>query len=168
MSTPYLGQLMLAAFNFAPKGFALSNGQLMAINQNQALFSLLGTTYGGNGTTTFALPNLQGRTPVSYGNGFTQGQAGGEEIHTLSQNEVPQHTHQLHGTSSAAGSSNPASNIFAAATAPVSPYAALAAQVQMNSASIGNYGGSQPHENRQPYVVMNWVIALTGIFPSRN
>jgi len=167
MSTPYLGQLMLASFAFAPKGFALCNGQLLPINQDQALFSLLGTTYGGNGTTTFALPNLQGRTPVGFGNGFSQGQVGGEESHALLQSEVPLHTHQLHGTSSPSNSASPASNVFAAPAA-ITPYGTTSGAVAMNGGSISSYGGGQPHENRQPYLTMNWVIALEGIFPSRN
>jgi microcystin-dependent protein len=167
MSTPYLAQLMLVSFSFAPKGFATCNGQVLPINQNQALFSLLGTTFGGNGVTTFNLPNLQGRTPVGFNGGFALGQVGGEEIHTLTAAEVPAHTHQLQGVSGAANSANPAGNLFAASPGSNTPYSPSGA-VAMKAGSLSNYGGSQPHENHQPYLVMNWVIALQGIFPSRN
>lgn len=169
MAQLFLGQLILASFNYPPKGFAMSNGQLLPINQNAALFSLLGTTYGGNGTTTFALPNLQGRTPMGYSTAGSPilGQLGGEETHTLLSGEVPQHTHQLEGTSNPAGSASPIGNVFGT-TSSVSCYTAASGLQPMNGASIAVYGGSQPHENRQPYLVMNWCIALVGIFPSRN
>jgi microcystin-dependent protein len=169
MAQLFLGQLILASFNFAPKGFATCNGQILAINQNQALFSLLGTTYGGNGTQNFALPNLQGRTPIGYGvvsGSPVLGETGGEEMHTLRTTEVPSHTHQLEGTSAAAGTGIPVGAVFG--TSSVSAYIAPANPQPMNPASIATYGGSQPHENRQPYLVMNWCICLSGIFPSRN
>jgi len=165
MSTPFVGQLLLASFNFAPKGYSLCNGQLLAINQNQALFSLLGTTFGGNGIQNFALPNLQGAAAVGVGNGIGYGQVGGEPSHTLSIVEVPNHTHQL----SAAGGADfpkPAAALIAGGSGTIfTPASNLTA---MNSASLGQTGGSQPHENRQPFLVMNWCIALSGIFPSRN
>ena len=164
MSTPFLGQLMLVSFNFAPKGWALSNGQTLAINQNTALFSLLGTFYGGNGVQTFALPNLQGRTPLSFGNTYVIGQTGGEESHTLITNEVPSHTHTI----SAAGGANLAKPVGALlAGGGVAAYTGAASLVALNGATLASAGGSQPHENRQPFLVMNWVIALQGIFPSR-
>jgi microcystin-dependent protein len=156
---------MLASFNFAPKGWALANGQTLAINQNAALFSLLGTFYGGNGTQTFALPNLQGRAPLSFGNTFVQGQVGGEESHTLLINEVPSHTHSI----SAAGGANltkPAGALLAGGGA--AAFTGATSLVALNAATLASAGGSQPHENRQPFLVMNWVIALSGIFPSRS
>lgn len=168
MSTPFIGQLLLASFNFAPKGFIVANGQLMAINQNQALFSLFGTTYGGDGRTTFGLPNLQGRTPIGYSGQFSQGQLGGEETHTLTQVEVPPHSHQLQGTLAPANTANPAGNVFGATAGNLTLYGGAANLQLLVPATISNYGGSQPHENRQPFLVMTWCIALTGIFPSRN
>ena len=169
MAELFIGQLILASFNYPPKGFATCNGQLLPINQYQALFSLIGTYYGGNGVQNFALPNLQGRTPIGYGTSGSPalGQVGGEETHTLISSEVPSHTHQLEGTSMAASSPSPVGNVFGT-TSTVSCYTAAAGLQPMNGTSIANYGGSQPHENRQPYLVMNWCIALSGIFPSRN
>jgi microcystin-dependent protein len=166
MGTPYLGELKIVAFNFAPKGWALCNGQFLPINQNQALFSLLGTMYGGNGQTTFALPDLRGRTPIHVGNGNTQGQAGGEVAHTVSIAEMPTHTHVLNGTSTAGTAPIPLTNLLG--TGATQLYSPPANPAAMNVASVGNTGGSQPHENRQPYSVLNFAIALQGIFPSQN
>jgi microcystin-dependent protein len=166
MSEPYLGQIVMVSFSFAPKGYALCNGQLLPINQNAALFSLLGTFYGGNGTTTFALPNLQGATPLHIGTGFSIGQRGGEANHTLTQGEMPGHTHQLQGDPAAATTPAAAGHVWAANTA--SPYSTIAANTTMNPSAIGIAGGSQAHDNFQPYLVINFVIALQGIFPSRN
>ena len=163
--TPFLGQLMLASWNYTTQGWAMCNGQLMAINQYQALFSLLGTTYGGNGIQTFALPNLQGRTPVGFGNSIQLGQVGGEEFHTLSAAEVPGHTHPLQAAAGA-NLTKPAGALVAGGGASV--FGVFANQAALNAGTLGNSGGSQPHENRQPYLVMNWCIALTGIFPSQN
>lgn len=165
MSVPFLGQLMPVSFNFAPKGWAQCNGSILAINQNSALFALLGTTYGGNGTQTFALPNLQGRTPISFGNGFSQGQTGGEEFHTLIANEVPTHNHQIVAITTASGDT-PLNAYLAGGGAAV--FNSFSGGTSMNPATLSNYGGSQPHENRQPFLVMNWVIALSGLFPSRS
>jgi microcystin-dependent protein len=164
MSTPYLGEIRIVSFNFAPKGWALCNGQLLPINQNQALFSILGTTYGGNGQTTFALPNFQGRAPAHFGNGFTLGQSAGEENHTLIISEMPTHTHLVSASSAAPDAGSMANNSWAANSG---AYDSNVTTV-MNPASIGNQGGSQPHSNMQPYLVLNFVIALQGIFPSRN
>jgi microcystin-dependent protein len=172
MSTPFIGEVKIVAFNFAPKGWALSNGQILAINQNAALFSLLGTTYGGNGTTTFALPNLQSRVPIHFGQGpgrsaFSQGQMGGEENHTLFSTEMAPHTHTLNGSSNLGSQSTPTNAILGATGDPL--YRGSASQfAQLNGGTIGNSGGNQPHTNLQPYLVLNFVIALVGIFPSRN
>jgi microcystin-dependent protein len=165
MATPFLSEIRLVSFNFAPKGWALCNGQLLAISQNAALFSLLGTFYGGNGTTTFALPNLQGRAPMHVGSEFVQGQVGGEATHTLITNEIPAHTHQAQGVSTTASLEPAAGNAWA--ESPDNPYAA-SANATMNAAALGQTGGNQPHNNMQPYLVLNYVIALQGIFPSRN
>jgi microcystin-dependent protein len=165
MSEPFLGQLMLASWNFAPKGWAMANGQLMAINQNQALFSLLGTTFGGNGLQNFALPNLQGRAPVHQGNTFTMGQLGGQETHTITQSETPSHNHLVTAIGTATGA-DPSGGYLGGGGAPV--FNSLANIVALNSGTVSTVGGSQPHENRQPYLVMTWVIALVGIFPSQN
>jgi microcystin-dependent protein len=166
MSEPYLGQILMVSFSFAPKGYALCNGQILPINQNTALFSLLGTFYGGNGTSTFALPNLQGATPLHIGTGFSLGQVGGEATHTLLQGEMPNHTHQLKGDSAAATTPAASGHVWATSTA--SPFSSLAPNTTMNASAIGNAGGSQAHDNFQPYLVINFVIALQGIFPSRN
>ena len=163
MSEPFLGELKLISWNFPPKGWAFCNGQLLPINQNQALFSILGTTYGGNGQTTFALPDLRGRTPVYTGQGLTLGQAGGETAHTLNQSEMPQHSHAPAANTGAA-TVGPLNNNFWSATG---AYGA-AANSSMNATEISPVGGSQAHANMQPYLVINIIIALQGIFPSRN
>jgi microcystin-dependent protein len=165
MSQPYIGQLLLASFNFAPKNYLACNGQLLAIQQNPALFALLGTTYGGNGVQNFALPNLQGRTPVSVGNGFVQGQTGGEETHTLVQSEVPQHTHAIQASTAANKTAVDGSLVAGGGT---TIFAAPSNLTGMNNGVLSPFGSSQPHENRQPYLVMNWCIALQGIFPTRS
>lgn len=165
MTEPFLGDIRTVAFNFAPNGWALCNGQLLPINQNQALFSLLGTTYGGDGRTNFALPNLQGRTFLHVGGGFVQGQVGGEINHTLAISELPTHTHVV-GASSAAGTvATPLNNVPAhGAKASYGTTPDLA----MNPDSVSIVGSSQPHNNLPPYLVITFIIALQGIFPSRN
>jgi len=186
MTDPFIGELKLVSFNYAPRGWALCNGQLLPIQQNQALFSLLGTQYGGNGTTNFALPDLRSRTPLGFGQGpglsnYVIGQVGGEENHILSITETPQHTHTLAGDTTIAAASNAstpaAGNSLGAGTGllsnntqfPLNIYgAAGGATAPQTPATIGNFGGSQGHENRQPFLVLNWIIALQGIFPSRN
>lgn len=169
MSDPYIGEIKVIAFNYPPKGWAFCNGQLLAINQNQALFSILGTMYGGNGQTNFALPNLQARVPVHQGinqGSYNVGQVGGETAHTLTINELPAHLHPPVAQSTASNPGiSPAGAIWA--TAP-SPAFANAPNAQMNPAAVANTGGSQPHENMPPYLVLNYVIALVGIFPSRD
>ena len=162
MATPYLGEMRIFTFNFAPKGWAMCNGQLLPINQNQALFSILGTTYGGNGTTTFALPNLQGRVPVHAGNGIVLGQLAGQETHTLIQSEMPQHTHAAMGSSTPANLGVPTGNLWGTGNAAYSP----TPNAVMNPQCITTLGGSQPHENRSPYLTLNVCIALQGIFPT--
>jgi microcystin-dependent protein len=165
MSEPFLGELRLISFNFAPKGWALCNGQTLAINQNQALFSLLGTFYGGNGQTTFSLPNLQGRAPIHFGNGFNPGQTGGETTHQLTASEMPSHAHAVSAyPTPTTGDPNGAAWAQSTQTA----YGAATNLVPMAPAAIGTGGNSQPHDNMPPYLVLNWVIALQGIFPSRN
>jgi len=167
MSQPFIAQLMLASFNFAPKGWAQANGQLMAINQNQALFALVGTTYGGNGIQTFALPNLQGRTPVGVGNGINFGEVAGVESVTLLSVNVPPHTHTFNASGAGASSPRLAAGDMLAGQGS-SNFVAASSLGSMSAATVSTVGGSQPHENRQPYLVMNWCIALSGIFPSRN
>jgi len=165
MSEPFLGEIKVISWNFPPKGWAFCNGQLLPINQNQALFSLLGTTYGGDGRQTFGLPNLQGRVPVHMGDGLSIGQAGGEATHTLNLSELPAHTHLVTTGSAAADQASPGGNYVASAGragfAPTPDGVLLAG-------SVSSVGGSQPHENQSPYLVLNFVIALQGIFPSQN
>lgn len=165
MSTPFLSEIKIVSFNFAPKGWALCNGQLLPINQNQALFSLLGTTYGGDGRVNFALPNLQGRIPNHVGNGFTLGEVGGEIAHTLNLSELPAHQHTPTGSAT-----NPATSAGAQGNLwGVDPGQYTAnSNSTMNPACITNTGGSQPHDNMSPYLVLNFIIALQGLFPSPN
>ena len=164
MATPFLGEIRMFAFGFPPRGWALCNGQFLPINQNQALFSILGTTYGGNGQTTFALPDLRGRTPVSFGPSFTLGQRAGEEAHTLTLSEMPQHTHFVQAGNSAANAPAPTGNFFAQNA---KAYAGNG-NVSMAPETITNTGGSQPHANMSPFLVVSFAIALNGTFPSRN
>jgi microcystin-dependent protein len=165
MSTPFLAEIKIMSFGFAPKGWALSNGQLMPINQNQALFSLLGTTYGGDGRVTFGLPNLQGRTPTHFGNGQTRGELGGEQNHTLLTSEIPLHTHQWNATNAAVNQPGPTSNILGGVSAYSNVGVGL---VAMYPGQLSTVGGSQSHPNMQPFLTLNFCIALSGIFPSQN
>lgn len=162
---PYLGEIRLISFNFAPKGWALCNGQLLLISQNQALFSILGTTYGGNGITTFALPNLQGRVPVHPSSQTSLGQSGGEEVHTLVSSEMAAHSHTAMGSDSTADQLTPANNYWGSNSG-ASPYSSNSA-VTLSSAAMSTAGGGQAHENRPPFLVLNFAIALQGIFPSQ-
>ncbi len=176
MDEPFLGGLSIAGFNFAPRGWALCNGQLLPINQNQALFALLGTQYGGNGQTTFALPNLQGRAAMHVGDSFVQGQTVGQSSETLSVANLPAHTHTLSYappcSTAAATSADPTNNVPAATTSNSydSPATVNLGYTAQGAATIStaNAGGGQPISVVQPYLVLNFCIALQGIFPSRN
>jgi microcystin-dependent protein len=166
MAEPFLSEIRIFSFNYAPKGWALCNGQFLPINQNQALFALLGTTYGGNGQTTFALPDLRGRVPIHFGDGFTLGQAGGKEFHTLTQSEMPAHNHFAQAATNQTNAAIPGGQWLGQA---LNQYNAnVASLTTLTPQTIGSFGGSQPHENREPSLVLNFCIALQGIFPSRN
>ena len=166
MAEPFLSEIRLMSFVFAPKGWALCNGQLLPINQNQALFSLLGTTFGGDGRVNFALPDLRGRTPLHVGSGHTLGERGGEQAHTLSIAEVPQHTHTMAVSSSTTGgNANPTGRVLGGGN---NVYHAPASLTSLNPASVANAGGSQAHLNMQPFLTISFCIALQGIFPSAN
>jgi microcystin-dependent protein len=165
MGEPFLSEIRIMSFSYAPKGWALCNGQFMPINQNQALFSLLGTTYGGNGQTTFALPNLQGRIPIHMGQGHTLGEFGGEQNHTLSITEMPVHAHSAQGSKSNGDLAPTSAHVLAASPALI--YDAPANLTTLQPGTIGDAGGSQPHSNMQPYLTLNFAIALQGIFPSQ-
>lgn len=174
MSSPFLGEIRMFAGNFAPRQWALCNGQILPISQNTALFSLLGTNYGGNGQTTFGLPNLQGRTPLHYGQGpglsdYVLGEQGGATNVTLNLTQIPAHSHTVQGDTVAGDSGTPtAGGLWTAVgrgrPAPYGPAASLAA---MNPATIGATGGGQPHDNMSPYLTLTFIIAMAGIFPPR-
>lgn len=168
MGTPFMGEIRIISWNFAPQGWAFCNGQFLPINQNLALFSILGTSFGGNGQTTFALPDFRGRAPVHVGSsvGFA-GQAGGQEFHTVTQSEMPAHNHVVQASGANANSADPVGNYLGAV--PSFLYRTnLSNATSLNPGSITSVGGSQPHENRQPFLVLNFIIALAGVFPSRN
>ena len=165
MAEPFLSEIRIMSFGFAPRGWALCNGQLLPINQNQALFSLLGTTYGGNGQTNFSLPNLQGRTPIHSGSGHTLGEQGGEQAHTLTIPELPAHTHAAQGSTTNGDSVTPIGGVLGGVSNMYGPAANLAA---LNPATVANVGGSQAHQNMQPFLALSFCIALQGIFPSQN
>jgi microcystin-dependent protein len=166
MSNPFMTEIRIVSFNFAPKGWALCNGQLLPINQNQALFALLGTTYGGNGQTNFALPNLRGQVPIHVGNGHTLGEAAGTTSVTVNQQQMPQHLHVLQASSNTGTAIIPTGNLLG--TTPNQIYTQPASLTTLDPSSVSNIGGSQPHNNMMPYLVLNFIIALQGIFPSRN
>jgi microcystin-dependent protein len=167
MAEPFLAEIRIMSFSFPPKGWALCNGQLLPINQNQALFSLLGTTYGGNGQVNFALPNLQARVPIhTEGNAHTLGQSAGQAAHTLTTAELPTHVHTAGAsTISTGGNDNPTNRFLGSAN---NVYAAPSNLTTMNPGTITNVGGSQAHLNQQPFLTLSFCIALQGIFPSRN
>ena len=167
MAEPFLSEIRIMSFEFAPKGWALCNGQLMPINQNQALFSLLGTTFGGDGRVNFALPDLRGRVPIHVGSGHTLGERGGEQAHTLSIAELPEHVHVLNGSTNTATNA-PSNSTVLGVTNPQQGYGAPSALVAMAPNVVTNTGGSQAHLNMQPFLTLNFCIALQGIFPSPN
>jgi microcystin-dependent protein len=166
MAEPFLSEIRIMSFDFAPRGWALCNGQLLPINQNQPLFSLLGTTFGGDGRVNFALPNLRGRTPIHTGSGHGLGEAGGEQAHALASSEMPDHTHTVTAsTLDSGGSPSPSGNILGGAN---DVYHAPTNLTAMHPAMVASVGGGQSHENMQPYLTLSFCIALQGIFPSQN
>ncbi len=164
---PYLSEIRLMSFNFPPKGWAFCNGQLMPINANQALFALLGTLYGGNGTTNFGLPDLRGRVPIGVGDGYGMGAGGGIVSHTLSVSELPTHQHHLMGVTGAGQATSPGGAVLAGSPNAYAP-AGKSGLVALSPANVTNTGGSQSHENMMPYAVTSFCIAIQGIFPSRD
>jgi microcystin-dependent protein len=177
MSEPFLSEIKVVSFNYAPVGWAFCNGQTMPINQNQALFALLGTTYGGNGQTNFALPNLQGRTPIHFGGAHTLGESAGASAVTITQQTMPAHTHFPSAKNIVGDTNIPTSNVVLAQAVAVQQdssevavrmYSQAALDKQLNPGFIGSVGGSQPHNNMMPYLTLNFIIALQGIFPSQN
>jgi microcystin-dependent protein len=178
MTQPFLGQIQPFGFGFAPRGWALCNGQLLSISQNTALFALLGTMYGGNGITTFALPNLQSRVGMSagtdpVGNNYSQGEEAGEETITINLNTMPLHNHAFMGTAEQSNKTQPVdnvaiANIFRAPSGTPDNYYGTGALQPLNPGSVATIGGNQPHSNLQPYLTISWCIAMQGIFPARN
>ncbi len=171
MSEPFLAEVRMVGFNFAPRGWAFCDGQILPINQNQSLYSLLGTTYGGDGRTSFALPDLRGRTPIHLdrSNGGTdhlEGSKGGEETHTLSAGEMPNHDHVAQASSQVGNAPVVPGHVLA--DSPVQLYANAGNLAELRSGTIANVGGGQAHENMQPWLAVNFCIALKGLFPSRN
>jgi microcystin-dependent protein len=167
MAEPFLSEIRIMSFGFTPKGWALCNGQLLPINQNQALFSLLGTTFGGDGRVNFGLPNLQGKVPIHVGQGHTLGETGGEQAHTLSISEVPTHVHAANAVNATAATNNPSPAVLMAQSTSAQLYGS-GNPVGMASNAVTNAGGSQAHLNMQPFLTLNFSIALQGIFPSPN
>jgi microcystin-dependent protein len=168
MSEPFLAEIRMVGFNFPPRGWAFCDGQVLPINQNQALYSLLGTTYGGDGQTTFALPDLRGRIPFHVGNGMSLGEKAGEETHSMTVQEIPEHNHTLLGSADRGDSFDPIGNLPAESAVGDLQYASEEPNGNMSAASIGNTGSGQAHNNLPPYLVVTFVIALQGIFPSRS
>jgi microcystin-dependent protein len=165
MAEPFLAEIRIMSFNFPPKGWAFCNGQLLPINQNQPLFALIGTTYGGNGQTNFALPDLRGNVPIHQGQGFLEGNAGGQTAHSLTTSEMPQHIHFLQASTTAGDVPNANNTVLATALNLYGPPTNL---TTLDPNSVSSVGGSQAHNNMMPYLVLNFCIALQGIFPSRN
>lgn len=171
MSDPYIGEIRLVGFNFAPQGWALCDGQLLSIAENDALFTLIGTTYGGDGQSTFALPDFRSRIPIHQGTGssgtnYTIGENGGTETVTLSVNQIPAHAHPAQAQSGAGNQAGPGGNIWASSS--LNQYNSSAADSDMNALAITSLGGSQPHDNMMPFLTINFVISLFGIYPSQN
>ena len=170
MSEPFLAEIRIVGFNFAPRGWAYCDGQILPINQNQSLYSLLGTTYGGDGRTTFALPDLRSRTPIHRSDGHSLGQKSGAETVTLTAAEIAAHTHTAKASSTTGDQISPAGHVLADVTDPDLAYATPAAgtATALRSGTVTNAGGGQAHNNMQPYLTLGFVIALRGLFPSRN
>lgn len=167
MAQPYIGEIRIFAGNFAPAGWMFCDGQLLPISENATLFNLIGTTYGGDGQSTFALPDLRGRLPIHFGNGFTLAETGGAEEITLTVNQIPAHSHAFLCATSPASSNSPTNQLPALTQAPtITPYGTDAPLVQLSPQSVGSVGGSQPHSNFQPYLCVDFIISLFGIFPS--
>src|SRR5712692_8401961 len=166
MSSPFIGEIRMFAGNFAPAGWAFCNGALMDISENETLFNLIGTTYGGDGQSTFALPNLQSRVPVHVGPGFALAQTGGAETVTLTTNQIPAHSHVPQAFATQGGASSPLGNVWAQST--LDQYSASAPNANMDPGALGPTGGSQPHDNMIPFLAINFIISLFGVFPSQN
>ena len=165
MAQPYVGEIRMFAGNFAPAGWMFCEGQLLPISENETLFQLIGTTYGGDGQSTFALPDLRGRIPIHQGNGFILAETGGAEEITLTVNQIPAHSHPLLATTTVANDQTPSQNVLAQ-TGTFDGYQSTPANAAMAAQSIGSVGGSQPHTNFQPYLCIDFIISLFGIFPS--
>ncbi len=171
MSEPFLAEVRIVGFNFAPRGWAFCDGQILPINQNQSLYSLLGTTYGGDGRTSFALPDLRGRTPIHVDNGFTEGRKTGEETHTLDTQELPSHTHAMDANNNSVNQPSPTGNLPGQVPSTVDNIYSSASDnlnTQFASQAVTHVGGGQAHNNMMPYLAVNFCIALRGLFPSRN
>jgi len=166
MSSPFIGEIRMFAGNFAPVGWSFCNGAIIPIDQNDALFNLIGTTYGGDGQTTFALPNLQSRVPIHVGPGFALGQTGGTESVTLTVSQIPAHSHVPQANSTVGAAPNPQSNVWAKQDS-LSPYSNTPPDSNMDPAALGSSGGSQPHDNMIPFLVINFILSLFGVFPSQ-
>jgi microcystin-dependent protein len=168
MSEPFLSEIKIVSFNFPPKGWALCNGQFLPINQNQALFALLGTTYGGNGQTTFALPNLRGRVPIHFSTSHNLGESAGSTSVTVNIQQTPTHLHALQAVNANATGNTPGNTMLFANSTASQAYQPAANLTPMAASAVSSVGGSQPHNNMMPYLTLNFIIALQGIFPSRN
>jgi microcystin-dependent protein len=168
MAQPFVGEIRPVPYNFAPRNWQLCQGQLLAISQNDALFALYGTTYGGDGISTFALPDLRGRVPVGQGLGYVMGQRGGAESVSLTISQIPIHSHAALSTDNAGVKTAPSGQLWATDGSGATAEYDLPPNATMHAAAIGNTGGGQPHENRQPFLTINFIVALFGIFPSRN
>jgi microcystin-dependent protein len=167
MSSPFIGEIRMFAGNFAPVGWAFCNGALIPISENDALFNLIGTTYGGDGQNTFALPNLQSRVPVHVGPGFALGQSGGTESVTLTVSQIPAHSHVPQANNAPGTQVSPANGVWASTSPALNNYSNVAPSVTMDPAACGSSGGSQPHDNMVPFLVINFILSLFGVFPSQ-